>query len=365
MADYRIQPSTFQIGEVSPVAQSNPLTSLGQGIQGGFSMGLQARQQKRLEEQLRQEMEIQKREQLNKDIDAFGTAFDRLKKYPEPLKESWYKKAIYPLGQRIGLPVGPEYDAKFDDPMGDVVLSLFKMKKNKEIDNQEFIAGLQEAGYKLSQQGEEKTSEYIRDIVKQQTDMMKPSSTGEIQQQKREDRLNKDILMYSEALEKNPVVKELKKQDISLNQVSDLMSLVKSGNTVAFSDLGTKMARAMGEVGVLTESDIIRYVQSGRLDRKSADTLSRWVRGKPTDATLNEISQIANALSDSFESKIQPIYNTYVNRLSRNYGLTPEEAAYRLDVAYKPEKEKEGKNELPKVGEQFQGGTVKSIRKIK
>ena len=43
-----------------------------------------------------------------------------------------------------------------------------------------------------------------------------------------------------------------------------LIDLVKSGNTVAFSALGTKTAKAMGEVGVLTESDIARYVRSGR-----------------------------------------------------------------------------------------------------
>lgn len=160
---------------------------------------------------------------------------------------------------------------------------------------------------------------------------------------RREERINKDILAYSESLEKNPVIKDLKKQEVGITQVNDLSTLASTGNTVAFSVIGTKMARAMGEVGVLTESDIIRYVQSGRLDRKAADTLSRWTQGRSSQATLAEIQQINDVLSDSFASKIQPVYNTYVERLSRNYGLSPEDAAYRLDVPYTGKKPKEEK----------------------
>lgn len=165
--------------------------------------------------------------------------------------------------------------------------------------------------------------------------MMVAENLRNERESRREERINKDILAYSESLEKNPVVKDLKKQQIGLDQVDELVGSVMNGNTVAASALGTKMARAMGEVGVLTETDISRYVQSGRLDRKAADTLSRWTRGRPTEATVNEIAQIADVLRDSFGAKIQPIYNTYADRLSVNYGLTPEEAARRLVIPYR------------------------------
>lgn len=153
---------------------------------------------------------------------------------------------------------------------------------------------------------------------------------------RREQQINKDILLYSESLEKNPIAKKIREQGIGVDQLSEMTAIAAAGNTVASSAMGVKAAKAMGEVGVLTESDIKRYVQSGRLDRAAADTLSRWINGRPTEATINEIGQISNVLRDSFDEKIQPIHNTYVERLSRNYNLTPEESAYRLAVNYKP-----------------------------
>jgi hypothetical protein len=148
------------------------------------------------------------------------------------------------------------------------------------------------------------------------------------------DRMDKNILTYSEALEKNPTVKGMRTQDVSLGQMDNVINLAKQGNTVAASAMGTKMARAMGEVGVLTDSDVKRYVQSGQLARGTGDKLSRMMQGRPTDATLEEISQIAAVLKNSYASKVQPVYDTYVNRLSRNLNITPEEAAFRLDVPY-------------------------------
>jgi len=155
---------------------------------------------------------------------------------------------------------------------------------------------------------------------------------------RRNERVDKNILQYTEALERNPIHKKLREQQIGIQQAGEMAELSKAGNTVAASALGVKMAKAMGEVGVLTEQDVRRYVTSGRLDRKSADVLSMWVQGRPTEATLDEIAKIKDVMEESFDNKVQPIYNTYINRLSRNYGMTPEEAAFKMDIPYRPSK---------------------------
>ena len=147
-------------------------------------------------------------------------------------------------------------------------------------------------------------------------------------------RMDTAVLNYSNQLENHYQLKELNKQGNFADQMNDLTDLVRSGNTVAFSALGTKTAKAMGEVGVLTESDIARYVRSGRLDTMARDTLLKWIRGSPTEATLTEIGQIADVIKDSQATKIQPIYDRYVNRLAVNFDMTPQEAAKRLDVPY-------------------------------
>lgn len=151
-------------------------------------------------------------------------------------------------------------------------------------------------------------------------------------EKEREDRINRTVLNYSNALENNSLLKKLREQEFSIDQVDDLINLVNSGNTVASSAMGTKMAKAMGEVGVLTESDIKRYIMSGKLAQGAADKLTKWIKGKPTDATMEEIGQISSVLKNNFSSRIQPIYDRYVNRLSANMNISKEEAARRLDV---------------------------------
>lgn len=150
----------------------------------------------------------------------------------------------------------------------------------------------------------------------------------------RESRINTTILNYTERLEKNPILLKFREQGIAFDTLTELTDLAKSGNTVASASIGTKMAKAMGEVGVLTENDVKRYVQSKQLSRAAGDKLMSWAKGRPTDATLDEIQQINGAFQDIFGKKISPIYDTYINRLSENMGISKEEAAKRLDVPY-------------------------------
>jgi hypothetical protein len=134
--------------------------------------------------------------------------------------------------------------------------------------------------------------------------------------------------------QRDPVIKELRKQDLGLMQVNDLIEQVKAGNTIAANAMGTKMARGMGEVGVLTDADVTRYVQSGRLDRKVGDKLSLMLRGRPTDASVQEIDLIAQVLREAFEEKIQPRYNQFIDTYSKQEGMKPEDFAGEIRLPY-------------------------------
>lgn len=133
----------------------------------------------------------------------------------------------------------------------------------------------------------------------------------------------------------DPRIKPLYAQDIGLKQVGEIQNMVSKGNTVAAGALGVKMAKAMGEVGVLTDQDVARYVVSGRLDRMAADKLSRMIRGVPSNATQAEISQIASVLRDSFSEKVQPVYNEYIESFSEVEGLTPDEVSRKMAIPYR------------------------------
>ena len=135
----------------------------------------------------------------------------------------------------------------------------------------------------------------------------------------------------------DPRIKPLHAQGIGLSQISDVANLARNGNTVAATALGVKMARGMGEVGVMTDSDVTRYVTSGRLDRKAADILSRWLRGTPTDATMAEIQQISDVLKDNFAEKMQPVFNEYIDSFSEVEGLTPDVVSKKMGIPYNPQ----------------------------
>lgn len=152
--------------------------------------------------------------------------------------------------------------------------------------------------------------------------------------QRRIEREDKLIIDYGTQLDNDLTLRTLKTQDLGVETVGQLSNLVRSGNTVAAAALGIKQAKGLGEVGVLTESDVNRYMTSGMLSQKAADTLSKWLTGTPTNTTIDEIGQINNVIADTYEKKIQSIYNTKVNRLARNLGIPPDEAAHRLDVPY-------------------------------
>lgn len=149
-----------------------------------------------------------------------------------------------------------------------------------------------------------------------------------------EDRMAKAVTDYGKQIETHPVIKKLMDQQVGIDQVQELSGLVRDGNTVAASGMGTKMSKAMGEVGALTETDVRRYVQSGKLSQAAADTLSKWINGRPSDATMKEIGEISNVLQESFSSKIQPIYDRHIDRFSRAYKKTPDEAAHLLAIPY-------------------------------
>jgi hypothetical protein len=120
--------------------------------------------------------------------------------------------------------------------------------------------------------------------------------------------------------------KDAYKEDLAFDQVNKLMDAAQKGNQIAFNAVGTKMARAMSEVGVLTESDVSRYIEGGSLTRKAGDSLLRMINGKPSDATMDDIKQITNVLKDAHSSRLQPIFEDYVNDAVQTLGKTREQA---------------------------------------
>jgi hypothetical protein len=152
------------------------------------------------------------------------------------------------------------------------------------------------------------------------------SQFREEESKKRDDRFVKGkMLDLMDKVSKDFRYKDAYKESLSFDQVDRLMEAAKKGNQVAFNTVGTKMAKAMGEVGVLTESDVKRYVEGGSLTRKAGDSLLRMINGKPSEATIEDIKQITEVLKESHQSRLQPIFDDYARRAVQ-LGKTREQA---------------------------------------
>ena len=150
--------------------------------------------------------------------------------------------------------------------------------------------------------------------------------------QRQKEYVSSKIIDLRKSLSKDDRFKQMTKEGLAFDQVDNLTKLAEKGNQTAFGALGTKMARAMGEVGVLTDADVVRYVQGGSLSRKAADTLSRWKQGRPSKASIEDIKQISNVLKDIHSTKMAPIYDEYAKTAYENLPISRAEAYERLSI---------------------------------
>ena len=156
----------------------------------------------------------------------------------------------------------------------------------------------------------------------------------EVQRQK--ERVSNEIISLRKTLNKDPRFLQITKEGMSFDQVDNLAKLAEEGNQTAFGALGTKMARAMGEVGVLTDADVVRYVRGGSLSRKAADVLNTWKEGRPSKASISDIKEISRVLKEIHGTRIAPLYNEFAKTAYENLPISKYEAYKRLSMPIPP-----------------------------
>lgn len=154
------------------------------------------------------------------------------------------------------------------------------------------------------------------------------------------------ILKQKKDFMKDDTIKSFRAQGIAFDQMDDLRQSIEEGNEVALGAIGTKAARAMGEVGVLTDQDVKRYIQGQSLVRQAKDKFGRAWQGKVSQATLDDIKNIVGKMRSGFDQKVKPIITNYAETTYENlkdFGLSREEVYNRLKLGI-PERGIEGKS---------------------
>ena len=120
-------------------------------------------------------------------------------------------------------------------------------------------------------------------------------------------------------LKDDPRYKKAVDQSMEFEAVNSLMDQVEAGNEMAMAALGTKLARAMGEVGVLTDTDVVRYVSGTSWGRKLLDWYKKGATGVPSDASLKEMVANVKTLRGKLKGDVSKVYSGAEKRMKAAY----------------------------------------------
>jgi hypothetical protein len=139
--------------------------------------------------------------------------------------------------------------------------------------------------------------------------------------QEREDRLARSSQLNAARglLKDDPRAKKALEQGMALESIEPLLKEIESGNEIAIQSLGTQLARAMGEVGVLTDTDVIRYVQGTSWGRKLKDWWARGAEGGLPKDAIDGIRKNIKAINTNLNKNLNSVYSKAAGQMKTAY----------------------------------------------
>ena len=151
---------------------------------------------------------------------------------------------------------------------------------------------------------------------KAETDVERQESKEKLAQE-REERLARSAQLNAARglLKDDPRAKKALEQGMALESIEPLLKEIESGNEMAVQSLGTQLARAMGEVGVLTDTDVIRYVQGTSWGRKLKDWWTRGAEGELPPEAIDGIRKNIKAINTNLTKNLDSVYTNAAGRM--------------------------------------------------
>lgn len=155
------------------------------------------------------------------------------------------------------------------------------------------------------------------------------------QERKKEEKLTDDA---RNALKDMRQKESWKSGEKTLSEIPNLKILLDDAYTKggqSLSMLGPKIAKAIaGEVGVLTDQDVTRYIQNPALVPGLKDTLEKAKSGRLTEASYDNLIRLMNISEQAAKDKINKTIDEEAKLFSRRKGIDYNEAKSYLDVEY-------------------------------
>jgi hypothetical protein len=132
-----------------------------------------------------------------------------------------------------------------------------------------------------------------------------------------------EVRNYQKDAEKE--VKELRDQAIASQDLIKMTEEAKT-NPIAASSIGVMAAKARGERGALSATDVTRYIENKAAASKIAQWINSAAQGTVTPQNAEFIKDVEKTLQGLYDQRIGESYNRYSERFSQNTGLDLEES---------------------------------------
>lgn len=136
--------------------------------------------------------------------------------------------------------------------------------------------------------------------------------------------------------------KDINKQIKSFKGVKELAERIKKGEDgsgQSIAALGGRMARAMGEVGVLTDQDVTRYVGDVKWSNQFRSWLDKGMKGKLPEEVIDGIVANVDSIESRLSKDVDGVMNTVANRMTAGFPGVEKERVFKM-LDYEPEPEK-------------------------
>lgn len=177
------------------------------------------------------------------------------------------------------------------------------------------------------------------------------------------ERDERQIERYTKMAEGSDQYKAAEKKLTSTSTIRELLKDAKTQGGQSLAMLGPQVARNIaGEVGVMTDKDVTRYVQNPSLVGSLKDTLAKIKDGKISEVSYDNLNRLVNIMERKAIDNRAEAYRKRAIQLSRNSDLEMEDALEKLDPNYA---KSPGGYEVERKGKKYRWDGIGKYRLIR
>ena len=132
---------------------------------------------------------------------------------------------------------------------------------------------------------------------------------------------------YQQAAEGSPTYKSAISVINEMPQLKSLLDDAYKNGGQSLAMLGPRIAKGLaGEVGVLTEQDVTRYIRNPAVANWLISGATKQYEGKLTQQDYTNLMRLGVVMGDAAEKKLAKAYDQAATKMSRNLGIPLEDA---------------------------------------